>query len=316
MNGPAPAAPTRVVSGFVDSTPLLAAPEQLRARAAADGFLFFKGYLPVEPLLELRRQILAVADRHGWIKQGTDLMEAVADLEAIAASDLQDESLRYIGVTRAAYRDIQSLELFHALPHHPRIIALYESLFGAAVLPHPRHIARVLLPAPSFAPTPPHQDYIYIQGTHQFWTLWFPLGDCPVPLGGLSVLRGSQREPVLAVTEARGAGQRESILCGQDYAWVQGDYACGDVITFSSHTVHRGTPNLRRDRIRVSLDLRYQPADQEIEPQSLVPHGNVASWDELYRGWRNENLKYYWKSGPLKMSAWDPSLLQTKERIC
>ena len=309
--------PTRVsAETFADSTALLGQPEALRARADADGFLYFKQLLPREPLLELRRQVLQVVDDHGWIKAGTKLIDGIADLDAVARTDGEDASLARIGITAAAYRQGQGLELLHLLPHHPKILSLYSMLWGEDVLPHPRHIARVLLPAPSAAPTPPHQDYIYIQGAHAFWTLWFPLGDCPTELGGLSILRGSHREPVLDVVAQQGAGGRESILCGKDYEWVQGDYACGDVITFPSHTVHKALPNQHRDRIRLSLDLRYQPADQPIEAKSLEPHMGVATWEELYADWQNEDLKYYWRSRSLKMSPWDGSLLQSKERIC
>jgi len=308
--------PSRVDTGFIDSTELLESPEALRARAAEDGFLFFRQFLPPEPLLELRRQILKIVQRYGWLKAGIDLMAGVADLEAVAMSDAQDKTLAGNGVTLAAYRDIQRLELFHTIPHHPQLIALYENLFQAAVLPHPRHIARVLLPAPSFAPTPPHQDYIYIQGTHNFWTLWFPLGDCPLELGGLSVLRGSHREPVLDVVRGRGAGGFEAILCGKDYTWVQDDYRCGDILTFPSHTVHKGLPNQLGNRIRLSCDLRYQPVAEEIAEGSLQPHMNVAKWDELYHGWQNEALKYYWQKQELKLSPWNPALMTAKERIC
>jgi ectoine hydroxylase-related dioxygenase (phytanoyl-CoA dioxygenase family) len=237
-------------------------------------------------------------------------------LGAVAESDRREPSLRHIGATSAAYRQIQMLELFHLLPHHPRILALYSGLMRADVLPHPRHIARVLLRSPSFAPTPPHQDYVYIQGTHEFWTLWFPLGDCPIELGGLSILRGSHREPVLDVVAADGAGGKESILCGNDYEWVQDDYSCGDVITFPSHTVHKGLPNRLGERVRLSCDLRYQPADEPIEEKSLAPHMNVATWDEIYSGWTNDALKYYWRSRTLQMSPWDPSFLKSKDRIC
>lgn len=307
--------PTRIREGFVDSTSLLDDPPALRARAEEDGFLFFRQFLPREPILELRRQILQIVQRHGWLKAGTDPMDGIADLDAVAESD-RKEPLGRIGVTAGAYRDIQKLELFHLLPHHPRILSMYATLMGTEVLPHPRHIARVLVPAPSLSPTPPHQDYIYIQGTRRFWTLWFPLGDCPKSLGGLSILHGSHREPVLDVVAADGAGGKESILCGKDYEWAQDDYACGDVITFPSHTVHKGLPNQFRDRIRLSCDLRYQPADEEIEEKSLAPHMNVATWDEIYAGWGNERLKYYWRSRSLQMSPWDASLLKSKERIC
>ncbi len=304
------------ITGFVDSTPLLANPDALRARAEQDGFLYFRRFLPTEPLLELRRQILQIVDRHGWLAKGTNLMDAIADLDAIAQSEARDKSLYAIGVTRDAYREIQALELFHTIPHHPNLISLYQTLFQADVLPHPRHIARVLLPSPSFAPTPPHQDYIYIQGTHQFWTCWFPLGDCPLELGGLSVMRGSHREKVLDVAKARGAGGFESILCDKDYQWIQDNYQCGDIITFPSHMVHKGTPNHLRNRIRLSCDLRYQSAHDEIEERSLAPHVGVATWEELYQGWTNEKLKYYWRAKDLRMSPWNPDYMQTKEKIC
>lgn len=300
---------------FEDRTPLLNKLAELQRAAQEDGFLFFRDFLPREPVLELRHQILEIVERHGWLKKGTDSADGIADLEAIAATDLCDESLGQIGVTHDAYREIQCLELFHSLPHHPKLIALYEMLFGAAVLPHPRHIARVLLPAPSLAATPPHQDYIYIQGTHNFWTCWFPLGDCPVALGGLSVLRGSHREEVLDVRDAPGAGGKEAILCGGDYEWVQGDYRCGDIITFPSHLVHKGLPNRLSDRIRLSCDLRYQPAHEGIEEKSLLPHFNVAPWDEIYRGWKSDKLQYYWNAKALNISPWENSLLQAKKKL-
>jgi hypothetical protein len=303
----------QTITGFTDSTDLLDSPEALRQRADEDGFLFFKQFLPKEPVLELRRQVLNVVAKYGWLRTDGDLMDGLCDMDAVRASDA---TLRSMGVTMDAYREIQQLELFHALPHHPKLIGLYEKIFGGEVLPHPRHIARVLLPAPSLAATPPHQDYIYIQGTHQFWTCWFPLGDCPIELGGLSVLRGSHKEDVLEVHRAAGAGGFESIICSREYDWLQDHYEAGDIITFPSHMVHKGLKNQLGDRIRLSCDLRYQPADQDIEQKSLVPHMTVATWDELYAGWTNEDLKYYWQKRDLKLSPWNPKYTTHSERIC
>ena len=80
-------APSRVVTGFTDSTPLLSTPDELRARAEEEGFLFFKSFLPKEVLLELRGQILEIVDRYGWLKKGTERMDGIGDLEAIARDD-------------------------------------------------------------------------------------------------------------------------------------------------------------------------------------------------------------------------------------
>ncbi|NQU40046.1 MAG: hypothetical protein HQ523_08850 [Lentisphaerae bacterium] len=96
-------------------------------------------------------------------------------------------------------------------------------------------------------------------------------------MGGLSVLRGSHQEQVLDVKQSPGAGGRESILCGTDYEWVQGDFVCGDILTFPSHTVYRGLPNQTGDRVRLSCDIRYQPTNSDIQTRSLLPHMNAAS---------------------------------------
>src|SRR5438093_671495 len=114
---------------FVDSTPLLHSPMELRTRADEDGFLFFKQFLPKEPLLELRRQILDILCSHGWVKRGTDLMDGIADLKATACSDGTEGRLAYTGVTKEVYREIQMLESFHRLPHHPELLSLYRALF-------------------------------------------------------------------------------------------------------------------------------------------------------------------------------------------
>ena len=49
-----------VIVGFEDSTPVLDRPEELRARADRDGYLFFRGLLPAEDVLEVRRQLLGI----------------------------------------------------------------------------------------------------------------------------------------------------------------------------------------------------------------------------------------------------------------
>ena len=55
---------------FFDATPLLDDPAALRHRAEQDGYLFFKHFLPTEPLLELRRQMLDICASHGWLAPG------------------------------------------------------------------------------------------------------------------------------------------------------------------------------------------------------------------------------------------------------
>jgi hypothetical protein len=300
---------------FIDSTPLLADPEALRERAQTEGYLFFKKFLPPGPLLELRRQVLEIVQRHGLLAAGHDLMEGVLDLDAL--TKVPDEAMRMdIGVPDAIYNEVQRLELFHTIPHHPNFASLYGKLFSEEVLPHPRHILRMISSHRTVAPTPPHQDFIYIQGAKQTWTCWFPVGDCPRTLGGLMTLRGSHHKGVVGVRPAKGAGGLASLLCPNEVDWVEGDYELGDILTFHSCTVHRAQRCQHRDRVRLSCDVRFQAASDLIDESSLKPHGLPIGWDEIYKGWKNPDVQYYWKKRDLKISPWDQSIHWQRERIC
>ncbi len=301
---------------FIDSTPLLDDPEALRARAADLGYLFFRQLLPVEPLLDVRRRMLQVLDRHGWIAPGSDLMAGLADKPAYAAVPQEDIDFCGVGVGAAAYREIQHIEAFHQLAHHPALLSVYRKLFDAPVLPHPRNIARIMIPTDHDIPTPPHQDFIHIQGTKNVWTAWFPLGDCPIELGPLTCLAGSNKDGLLTYKAAEGPGGLEAYLCELDHPWALGDYQAGDVLTVSSETVHRALPNTEGEHVRLSCDFRYQPAAEDIHEGSLDVHCSVDSWDAIYAGWSDDSLKYYWRDTDLRYSDWDEKIRWQQNKIC
>lgn len=300
------------IVGFRDATPLLGNPTALRAQAATDGYLFFKQLLPKTDVQRLRDVMLGTIEAHGWLD--TRYVRDVARVDAHAVAHL--ESWGGTGVDEAAYRDLQKQQLFQQFQHHPRLIALYEALFGERVLPHPRTIARMMVPCPSFRPTPMHQDYIHIQGTRDVWTCWVPVGDIPRTLGGLTVLHRSHTLGVLTVRAAEGAGNLETNLCDVDLPWVEHDYEMGDILTFNSCLLHKSLPHQHNDTVRLSCDFRYQPAADHIEAKSLIPHMQVDTWDEIYAGWPETPLTYYWRSLDTPLSPWDESLHWQKERIC
>ena len=43
-----------------------------------------------------------------------------------------------------------------------------------------------------------------------------------------------------------------------DAPWQSADLDLGDVLLFSSHTIHRALPNLTPTRLRISVDYRYR----------------------------------------------------------
>jgi len=311
--GPAATNPT---VELIDSTPLLTDPEALLARADELGYLFFRGLLRRERLLELRRQMMGVLADHGWLVEGSDPMDGIADVAAFDIVPPVEAGFCGTGVPLDAYRDIYRIEDFHAVGHDPALLSLYQTLLGGQVIRQPLSIARVMVPGTSFTPTPAHQDFIHIQGTKNVWTAWFPVGDCPRELGGLSVLVGSHQDGLLTYHAAQGAGELEAYICSSGHAWGVADYEAGDVLTFTSLTVHRGTPNQARKQVRLSLDMRYQRADEAITAGSLTPHCDILSWDQVYEGWTDESLQYYWRDHELQLTEWSQELQWQKHKIC
>lgn len=281
------------VKPFVESSALLGDGEAVRARVRRDGYLFLRGLIPRDDLLALRRDILGVCRAHGFLAADAPLEEGIAA-----------PGVKYIEPDtpyQAAYRDLQRLESFHAMAHHPALLAVMEQVTGEAVLVHPRNIGRLMFPNNNQHTTPAHQDYIHIQGTEETYTAWIPLGDCPRALGGLEALAGSHRFGVLPGRQAYGAGGVGVDTDHLGLEWHGGDFACGDVLLFHSLCVHRATPNLTPDRMRLSLDYRYQGVSQPVTQGSLEPHMGCLSWDEIYAGWRETRLQYYWRSLPLNI---------------
>jgi len=299
---------------FTDSTPLLQNFDALRTRAQEDGFLYFKHFLPREEVLALRTEELAVVERHGWRQPGQDGLGGRINLDAINA--VPDEAMRSdIGVSTAAYHDVQKLERMHSLPHHPKLLEFYRNLFDAEVLVHPRHIARMITGHRMISPTPPHQDFPLIQGTAKTWTCWIPLGDCPRTMGGLTVLKGSHRQGYLPIQPSKGAGGIAVPLCPWETEWAEGDYEAGDIITFPSFTIHKALRCQDKEIIRLSLDVRYQSTDEPVEQKSLLPHCDLT-WEDIYAEWKSESLKYYWKKANLSIVPWEDHYLQPSTRIC
>lgn len=301
---------------FIESSALLCDGDfdALRARAAEEGYLFFKQLLPVEEILRVREDMLAVVQRYGWRQRGQDAHGGFIDLQALDQVP-DDEMRKDIGVSHAAYHDVQKLQSFHQLPHHPNLLALYRGLFAQEVFVHPRHIARMITGHRAMVPTPQHQDFPLVQGSTNTWTCWFPLGDCPRSHGSLTVLRQSHREGYIPIQKALGAGGITVQLCPNLEVWVEGDFEAGDVLTFPCFTVHKALPSLHKEQIRLSIDARYQAIDEPIEEKSLKPHCTLT-WEEVYADWKDDNLKYYWQQSAPKLSPWDASLLQPARRIC
>ncbi len=290
---------------FLDSTDVLQDGAELQQRMTRDGYLFIRRLLPPAVVESLRLQILAIARDAGWIQAGAPLADAIADLNG---SCVEPEPA-YMQTYHAMYK----LPDFHAIQHHPNLIGFFERMLGESVLPSPRIIGRTMFPQREAFTTPPHQDFIPFQGAADTYTAWIPLSDLPIELGGLQVAAGSHKRGVYEFQPALGAGGL-GVLDPLDGTWAYSPFKQGDVLIFHSMTVHKGLANTS-DRLRMSLDGRYQKVSDPISPGSLQPHNLLSAWEDIYADWPDTDLKYYWRKWDLKIKEYDNSYHDKRDQM-
>jgi hypothetical protein len=235
------------VRPFEDSSACFDDTLTLRARADESGYLFFRGLIEASLVRRLRRDILTLlADRH-WVEPAMPLMQGIVAPDS--RYNRQPEALTALQV------QIQLLPLFRALRVHSSISGVLERLFGAPPRPGFGDVCRIVTPAMLNRTTPPHQDHFYTRGHSSQWTVWMPIGPCPVALGGLLVWPGSHREGLYP--HDRPIEDGHAVVVGPDVVWRGASFRCGDVLMFNALTVHQARPNLTADRLRLSVDFRY-----------------------------------------------------------
>jgi ectoine hydroxylase-related dioxygenase (phytanoyl-CoA dioxygenase family) len=252
---------------FVVSNEAIEEPQRLRAQMAEDGYLFLKSVAPREAVLRLRRDVLALCRTVGWIAPSAGELEA----RWSGAGPFTEGEQPYMDV----YKQVLHLDSFKALPEEPALVAIMEKVIGGPVLTHRRKIGRITFPNNTAQTTGSHQDFFYIRGSAETYTMWMPLGDCPIELGCLAVLDGSHKRgfiehETVPGKKYAGFGLPDERVSGN--GWHASDFELGDVLIFHSHTVHKALPNLTTDEIRLSVDNRYQRQGTAIEPSSMGTH--------------------------------------------
>jgi ectoine hydroxylase-related dioxygenase (phytanoyl-CoA dioxygenase family) len=265
--------------------------QSLQEELGSRGYLLIRKLIPRDDIRTVLANVTEVLAKTSWLLPGLDPLERIANNSAACGDP--DPSFKL------TYQEVFNLESFHALPHHPTLKNVMKLVAGERVLIHPKPIGRLIFPHCENLTVHAHQDYRFMDGDPECFTVWIPLHDCPINSGPLRILEGSHRFGVinhehenLHVPEIP-----EEALSEGD--WVGGQIDAGDVLIFHSLTVHAASPN-RSDRLRISLDCRFQDYRRAIHPGNLAFAGDSGkSWEKTYAQWRSNELKYYWKSIPL-----------------
>lgn len=216
-----------------------------RARAEADGFLYLPGLLPAARLASLRALVDDALARRGWLVDG-------ASDPALGLGRWDDP--RWVELLA----EILPSSAFRELARAPELLDALGAVLDGDPEPDVGDVCRVVSPGAVELATPPHQDAAYLNDPDGVWTAWIALGPCPRALGPLALLPGSHRGGVRPHAPVVAGGHAVGTDVPADAPWVSGDLGAGDVILFSSRTIHRALPNTTRATLRVSVDYRYR----------------------------------------------------------
>ena len=228
-------------------------PRVIRRRARRDGYVFCRALVPRDQIAALRGHALAVAEDLGWLD---------ADAPPGAA-------LAVTGARLGAYDDPRWIDFLRVvLPHPsfaalrvaPAVVAVLTAILGAPPQSDAGDLCRVVSSDDPAHTTVAHQDRFYLPGGAPRWSMWVPLGPCPLALGPLAVLPGSQERGLLPHTGD--LAWRQGVDVADDASWAASDLEPGDAIFFSSLTVHRALPNVSGRALRLSATCRYRAASR------------------------------------------------------
>lgn len=163
---------------------------------------------------------------------------------------------------------------FH-LMSNPKILNAVESLIGPELFSNPVYNTRPKVPGVAAGAVPWHQDKSYWPdaNANPVITVWIPVVDADLINGCLHIWPRTHRAKVMSYHRETYTGTGFTEIDAQhltkaDREMVALPVKAGSPIFFNDRCVHKSTPNRART-VRWSVDLRYQPTDQD----PMVNHG-------------------------------------------
>jgi hypothetical protein len=251
-----------------DSTPLLDRRDALAAQAEADGCLLLRGVPGADAVAPVRTLVHEACVALGLLDADVPERTAPRARAGVELAGTGYDDPRWLALQQRVLADPR----FVRLGDERRLLRVLAVLLGEEPRGRRGDICRIALPRAAHLTTPPHQDHWYTGGTTKMWTAWIALTDTPLELGPLAVLPGSHRRGLLP---HRGAGAGRQRVRAPAHAFAAAPLAAGDAILFYSLTVHRALPNVTANRVRLSVDYRYQAAS---EPLHAVRRDGTRAW--------------------------------------
>ncbi len=160
---------------------------------------------------------------------------------------------------------------YYALMASPKILDAVESLIGGEVFSNPVYNVRPKVPGVAAGAVPWHQDKSYWPeaNANPVITVWIPLVDATLENGCLHIWPRTHTTRVLSFHAETYTGTAYTEIDDEHLKTIEAvplPLSAGGAILFNDRCIHMSTPN-NSDTVRWSVDLRYQPTDQDPMPQ-------------------------------------------------
>ncbi len=259
-------------------TPRGSLTEQQLLQYHEDGYVLLENLLTDAELAPAReammRKVDLIADelyRDGLIPDKLEHRPFEYRLAELCANLTDKQFLKY----GRSWRD--RFPGYFILMSNPKILDAVESLIGGEIFANPVYNTRPKVPKVAAGAVPWHQDKSYWPdaNSNPVITVWIPLVDSTHENGCLHLIPGTHRKRVIGHHRENysGTGFLEMNLKvvereAKKRQIVALPMTKGSAILFNDRLLHSSTPN-NSDHVRWSVDLRYQPTDQD----PMAAHG-------------------------------------------
>ena len=275
LSGKLPLETSSVKFGFLRrSEDLKDDPQGALQRLEEDGYLYIPDFHHLELVQSARNELLNQLSK----ERALDAEHPVS--EGRAKPNLEMTFCPDLGMTSQAIQN---------LVYSDQTMNWFDQMFGEQALHYKFTWLRVIAKGQG---TWPHCDIVYMgRGTRRLYTMWTPLGNVPLDVGGLIILENSHKMTELQQTY----GQLDvDVACSNDPGkneveahgfhgsgaialnpvklrddlggrWLTSEeYKMGDALIFTMDTVHASLDN-QTDFVRLSTDTRYQRASDPVD---------------------------------------------------
>ncbi len=263
-----------------ESTALKDDPAALRERFQEDGYLFIREFHDPELVQDARMDVLSHMAEDGMLDPEAPVEEGIIHPEYF------DESFDMTSSSWTAYPSLARLA------EGEEIMEFFERFLGEESFTFDYKWGRA---KPTGGFTGFHVDNIFMgRGTEELFTVWRPIGPCPLEMGPLLLCPKSHGNDTLRETygqmdvdadviEANFSKNPHDVIDTIGGPLATAAFEPGDALIFSPYMLHGSLSN-QTDRFRISIDTRYQsllePVDGRWVGPDPVTHYRWPSDDE------------------------------------